>query len=360
VNSEDTYLSLWVYGDNSGNQLSFIYQDSQGSSQTIPIGTLNFTGWKQFIVPFSSTPSLITGFNLSGDNNSGTIWLDQIVSTNQNTSDETAPQVSLSISGSQLSANISDNSGAFSSQAQVSVTLDGKPIEFSFTPESGTLSGTLPTLSTSLHRITVAATDSSGNIGRASQTINSDNTNASPFADMADHWAKSYTDYLFELHAISGIATDAGQCFYPNRSITRGDFALMTARWMGLDLETYSSTSLPFADSSSIPSWSLNAVKAMYTLGFMKGSQTQTGLYANATSSITRAEAMTILGRIQVKGYPSTSLSSFQDASTVPNWASSYLSSLVAQGVVSGFNGMLRPSDSVSRAEVAKMLVSIW
>jgi hypothetical protein len=238
--------------------------------------------------------------------------------------------------------------------------LDGKPLESSFTPASGTLTATLPTLSSSLHRITVTATDASGNIGRASQTMNSGSTTAPTFVDMTGHWAAGYTDYLHNLNAISGVTTSDGQYFYPDRSITRGDFALMTARWMGLDLDAYASTSLPFADASSIPSWSANAVKAMYRLGIMKGTQTSNGLLANAKSSITRAEAMTILGRIQAKGYPSASLSSFQDGGIVPTWAKSYLSSLVSQGVVGGSNGLLRPGDSVSRSELAKMLVTIW
>ena len=134
----------------------------------------------------------------------------------------------------------------------------------------------------------------------------------------------------------------------------------MTARWMGLDLEQYAATSLPFTDKNAIPTWSQNAVKAMYAMGIMKGSQMPDGLYANATSSITRAEAMTILGRIQTKGYPSASLADFKDVNKVPAWASSYLSCLVGQGVVSGYDGKLRPNDSVSRAEVAKMLFTIW
>jgi hypothetical protein len=98
----------------------------------------------------------------------------------------------------------------------------------------------------------------------------------------------------------------------------------------------------------------------MYSLGIMKGSQNANGVYAYATASITRAEAMTILGRIQVKGYPAASLSSFEDADKVPTWASAYLGSLVGQGVVNGDNGLLRPGDSVSRAEVAKLLFTIW
>ena len=134
----------------------------------------------------------------------------------------------------------------------------------------------------------------------------------------------------------------------------------MTARWMGLDLDSYAGVSLPFADAAAIPNWSQNAVKAMYTLGIMKGSSSGDKLYGNATAPITRAEAMTILGRIQEKGYPEASLQSFTDAASIPAWAKPYVASLVGQGVVAGHQGLLRPGDSVSRAEVSKMLQTIW
>ena len=134
----------------------------------------------------------------------------------------------------------------------------------------------------------------------------------------------------------------------------------MTARWMGVDLTAYEGVALPFADADIIPAWSLPAVKAMHALGSMQGSQCNDGLFAYATASITRAEAMTILGRIQPRGYATASLNSFTDAATVPTWASEYVALLVQQGVVSGSDGKLRPNDAVSRAEVSKMLVSIW
>ena len=39
-------LNMWVYGDGSGNVLSFLYGDDTQSSLVLPITTLDFTGWK--------------------------------------------------------------------------------------------------------------------------------------------------------------------------------------------------------------------------------------------------------------------------------------------------------------------------
>ena len=42
-----TALNLWVYGDGSGNQLSFLYTGDIKSDLELPVTTLDFTGWKQ-------------------------------------------------------------------------------------------------------------------------------------------------------------------------------------------------------------------------------------------------------------------------------------------------------------------------
>lgn len=178
---------------------------------------------------------------------------------------------------------------------------------------------------------------------------------------MTNHWAQTYTARLHELGVISGVTAGGTTKFLPDQNITRGDFALMAANWMGLDLQTYQSVSLPFTDAGAIPSWDLNAVKALYSLGIMQGSQAKDGtLQANARASITRAEAMTILGRLTEKGYSQAALSSFSDAPSVPTWARDHVATLVGMKVVGGSNGKLLPNSPVTRAEVAKMLFTLW
>ena len=46
-----TALNLWVYGDGSGNQLSFLYTgDIKSGPESCPSPLLDFTGWKQINV----------------------------------------------------------------------------------------------------------------------------------------------------------------------------------------------------------------------------------------------------------------------------------------------------------------------
>lgn len=354
-----SYASLWVYGDSSNNSYSITCQDSQRESHAVYLGSLNFSGWKQVWASLPADTVSITQFTVSGSKRTGSIWLDQITTSNKTTADQTAPTVSLSLSDHQLTASISDNSIGSLSEKQMAVYVDGKPVDFSFSSSNNGLSATLSGLSPSLHRVTVTATDNSGNIGRASSLLNTEGSGSS-FLDMKNHWARTYTEYLYQLNVVTGMSVPGGDQFYPDQNITRGNFALMTARWMGLDLASYASVSLPYVDSASIPSWSLNAVKAMYSLGIMTGSQEPAGLSVRANASITRAEAMSLLARTQIKGYPAVSLSSFQDASAVPGWASSHVASLVGQDIVGGDGGKLRPGDPISRAEAAKLLVFMW
>ena len=133
----------------------------------------------------------------------------------------------------------------------------------------------------------------------------------------------------------------------------------MAARWLGVDMNQYSSVELPFVDADQIPDWALPGVKTMYALGYLKGSSDGAGnLSANASATISRAEAMTILGRVQAQGYAQAELT-FDDAASVPDWSLTYVKTLVAQGVISGYENKIMPSDPLRRGEVAKMLFTM-
>lgn len=360
LSNNDGYLGVWVYGDKSGATLKGICLDSGGLAYNLSFGEITFTGWKQLWAALPANPATLTTLSLAGGSKTnGSIWMDQLLTSNQYTTDTSAPKVTITINGNQLTATASDNADKNFQQSQITVTVNGKAQSFTISGQQ--ILANLPAQGATLQQVTVAVRDQSGNIGRSSQTIAGTGSSSSPFVDMKGHWAISYTNCLSSLKIITGYEEGGKSYFYPGRAITRGDFALMTARWMGIKLEDYASVTLPFDDASKIPSWSLNAVKAMYSLGIMQGVTDKGQLLANARSNITRAEAMTILGRIQEKGYPAASLSQFKDASSVPTWANNYVATLVGQGVVSGYDdGYLRCTNSVSRAEVAKMLFTLW
>ena len=361
----DRYLSMWVYGDGSGNTLTATIADSTGNTSDVVLSALDFTGWKHLTAALPENAVSLQGLTVvygGGEKAIGTIYLDQFTTATEDLTDETVPTVTVTAENGKLTGYVSDNVDKDFAKSAITLTLDGKSVDFTWNESTGTLTYTLPTSDGKLHRLTVTAVDQSGNVGRGSYNIlpttNEDGstTSQSPFVDMTAHWADLYTTYLYDMGVVQGVESSAGLLFQPDKNITRGEFSLMVARWLGLDLTAYSDVTLPFADLDTTPSWCVDAMKAMYAEGIIKGSLDNGVLMGRATASISRAEAMTILGRIQGKGYVSQALTDFTDASSVPAWSLSYVESLVGQGIISGYNGLLRPNDSVTRAEVCKML----
>ena len=176
-----------------------------------------------------------------------------------------------------------------------------------------------------------------------------------PFQDTGTHWARDYITKLYTLGVVTGVTGDDGLYYYPNNYITRGEFLAMVCRLLKVNTDSYSAVVLPFEDASSISSWMLPYVKAMYATGVFSGSQKGGKLYAETASTITREAAMTIIGRTIVSD-ASSDLAAFTDASSVSSWAKPNVQKLVGLGVVSGGDGLLNPKAAIKRGEMAKIL----
>ena len=355
----ESWLGMWVYGDGSGNTLMATVTDSQLQTSQILLTALNFTGWQYVSAELPEGAAYLNSLDVvyGGTAASGEIWLDQLTTANENVSDTTAPAVTLTVSGTQLTARVSDNVDRTIPQESVSLTYDGAALSFTWNESTGTLSASLPAADTGYHRATVTVSDASGNLGRASADIQPASDRTSPFADMTGHWAEQYATYLYDNGISMGTGVDT-VVYQPDKSITRAEFFTMVARWMDLDLTQYAGVELPFVDAASIPDWALDAVKAMYSLGILQGAGVEGGLAANASATISRAEAMTILGRTQARGYAQPELTT-DDAGQVGDWALPYVQSLVGQGVVTPTDNKLRPTDALTRGELAQLLYAI-
>ena len=356
----EKYLSLWIKGDGSGNAVTATVADSNGVPTELILIAMDFTGWKQItaILPENVTRICAFGVITGAENVTGSLLMDQITTSNQPVQDTDAPQVEMTVTQDSLTAIVSDAMDHRLQAKTMSVTLDGEPLEFIWDPETAKVSAVLPGEDDKVHRLTVTVADASGNLGRGSYSYVTVVDYEEVFADMNGHWAQAYTAYLYQEGITNGIQVGDEVQFQPDKAISRGEFALMVTRWMGLELDSYAEVELPYADLEITPEWMLPALKAAYAEGLMKGSLDGGNLYANAQKGISRTEAMTILGRIQAKGYPTAELT-FSDADQVPAWALEYVKTLVVQGVVGGYNNMLSPNNQVKRGEVAKMLVAL-
>lgn len=357
-------LNLWVYGDGSAHSLTATFADARGVTSETMLTGLDFSGWKYVSVDIPEGATALRSVNLifgGGEKTTGAFWLDQLTTSNEPVQDDLPPIVTVNRDGTALTATVTDFMDKQFTIDQVKVTYDGAAL--AATMEGNTIKATLPADDGRLHRVAVMVTDQSGNIGRGALNVDATAGQPSVFTDAAGHWSEAYATYLYYRKVTTGVpgAAEGELLFQPDKAITRGELFAMASRWLGLDLSQYATVELPFADTAAIPDWALPGVKAMYALGYLKGSGNGDGkLYANAGANITRAEAMTILGRMQARGYAQGDLSAFTDSAQVGSWAAAYVKTLVGQGVVSGGgDNRIRPADPITRGEVAKMLFTM-
>ena len=166
-----------------------------------------------------------------------------------------------------------------------------------------------------------------------------------------------YIAYCAKEKIISGYADGT---FKPNQNITRAQFAVMLYRYLGLDESKYAGVTLPFADNDKIADYAVPAIKALYTEGIINGTTGSDGrLYFNPNNSLTRAQAATMIGRTQPKGYAAVELT-FTDAGSIPAYATYYIQTMAAQGIISGYNdGSFKPQANITRGQMAKILYTL-
>ena len=238
----------------------------------------------------------------------------------------------------------------------ITVTLDGKEIAFTANPTTGNISFSTGTLSAGLHRVSVEAVDVFGNRAKASYDLTA-GTASNMFSDVSNNWATPYINYVGSKSLMEG-STDANgnTIFSPKRNLTRAEFAVIMARYLGLDT---SDTSLPYADAASVPSWAKGAVKALYNENVMTGSSQNGKMYFNPNANITRQEVMTAIAKTLPRGYASAQ-TNFSDQSSIANWALPHINYLYNLGIVSGNNNQISPLKNITREEIAKIICCLY
>jgi len=140
-------------------------------------------------------------------------------------------------------------------------------------------------------------------------------------------------------------------------TITRAEFITIIAR--GLDLDEPSKTT-KFDDEALIGTWAKEHVQAMYAKGYIKGDTTGGKLKIRPNDPISRAEAVTIIGRIFTQ-YTEKAALNYKDKNQIPVWSADYFAYLVKGGVINGYeDNTLKPLGNITRAETAKILAKVY
>lgn len=363
-----TMLAAWVYG-NGRNEVLQVDVRAGGETKTLALSGLKTAGWTLAHVQLPAGVTHLEGLSIlpvSQSRGSGTIYIDQIMAGFGHYLDETPPVIEARVEDSLLTGTIADDLDSDLDASSISVTYDGQAIAFTYDKSAKKLSASLPQGDGYEHRILVRATDKSGNIGRLglfhpTESPDADFVREAVFSDMkASHWGTAYAEYLYRHDIITGRLSGKNRVYDPDNTMTRQEFAAVIIRGLDVDTEAYSGQKLSFADGSKIQSWAVDSVKAAVALGYMAGKADSGSnkVYFDPTGPISRQEVMTVIGRIQEKGYAGATLD-FKDAKDVASWALPYASALVGQGVISGYNGRLDPKGNVTRAQIAKIIAEL-
>ncbi len=138
--------------------------------------------------------------------------------------------------------------------------------------------------------------------------------------------------------------------FEPEHTVTRGEFLNMCLAATGADLLS-GVVSTGFTDDSDIPDWQKASVSTAVKCGIVKGYSDGNGIYFNADSEISRAEAMVMLNRsLQL-----SDVSYYDVSSDVPDFAVQSAANLAACNVIGSTAASTSP---LTRAEAADMLAN--
>lgn len=244
------------------------------------------------------------------------------------------------------------------STISVSSSMGGKTMTLKVTPysihnkagKSGSVTAKiLPGASNELGSGSTGGGGGGGGGGKPSAPQSGASTAGEGFVDLRNHWAKADVEYMAEKGYVTGTSKDF---FAPDNKITRGEFATLIARILGLEAVTTDD----FTDVAQ-NSWYNGYIGAVLKAGVLSGYGN--GLF-KPDENVTREEmakgimnAYTYLG----KSMEIAEEAQFTDAAQISPWAAGYVKSCYKLGIMMGdVSGNFRPRDNATRAEAAVVL----
>ncbi|WP_193726918.1 choice-of-anchor I family protein [Paenibacillus guangzhouensis] len=170
-------------------------------------------------------------------------------------------------------------------------------------------------------------------------------------SDVKGHWAASYIQTLLDKGIVVGRPDGS---FKPNDKITRAEY--MAVLFRSLNMEQIADAGSTFTDVSP-EAWYGPYVGALTVSGIITGFP-DGRLQPNQV--MTREEACVILYRAWKNKLPSGAGAKQVDASQLSSWSRDAVIALVQAGIIQGgSNGDLKLKQTITRAEVAKMVAAV-
>ncbi|MGC1248175.1 MAG: S-layer homology domain-containing protein, partial [Spirulinaceae cyanobacterium] len=167
-----------------------------------------------------------------------------------------------------------------------------------------------------------------------------------------DYWAYPFIEKVAEEDIIKG-AEDGN--FYPDKPVTREEFAIQLSRAFGDDSEAIAE--VQFKDVTTQNDSFTQIAKSVKT-GFLKGYPQDT---FRPKQEIPRYQVLVALASgfaLQPPSAPAQTLDIFQDKNQLPQWATNQVAAATENGLVVNHPepNLLKPEQVATRAEVAAMI----
>lgn len=162
------------------------------------------------------------------------------------------------------------------------------------------------------------------------------------YKDTGTHWAKDCINEWSEL----GILTGFDGSFMPDNPITRGEFATVLNRVFRFDLPAQNT----FSDLDE--EFYTRHILCLNQQRIMSGYDNK----VRPNDYITREEAGAMLCKVLALKNGESFEAEFKDGASVSDWAMPYMTTLVNEGYFKGSDGMLNPTQNITRAETVSLL----
>ncbi len=207
-------------------------------------------------------------------------------------------------------------------------------------------------------KFTYVVRDSYGNYSSAATV----NITVSPreteivYNDMHDNSAYNAALTLAGENIMLGQISGDGMYFYPDETVSRGEFLVMVMKAAGIS-PVYSESS--FDDNGEIPASIRPYVATAQNYRYINGKLTEKGLLFDADAPITRAESAVMVNNILDLSTPSSKVT-FADNEEIPTWAKSSVNALYSLGIIERTeNGKIDASSHLTRGQAAQMVYAV-
>lgn len=171
-----------------------------------------------------------------------------------------------------------------------------------------------------------------------------------PFTDAVSHWAYESIIHMYTEGIVNGYEDGT---FRPNNTVTRAEFVKMLTN--AVELATTSTSGVSFSDVSD-SAWYATCVKLAAANNLVHGYD---GKFRPLENISRQDTAIVIYNAIAGTGYRVEGEKSFDDTTSIADYAKPYVSALAANGVINGSEGKFLPNNTLTRAEAVKLIENL-